>query len=218
MSPLGYGNPGYGAMVHYGGLDLTESSPPQSFVEPLSIDDVQKYLNLPDSMVQAQGAQLLAFISAAREAAEILQGRDLVVKQWDLVFDYWPGYLVELRPRLVSVDLAQYRDSTGAYTTLVENTDFVVDRTKQPGVVTPPYNRTWPTFSPWPTGAMLFRFTAGMAPNSIFWSDAGARVKIGMKLLISQWFSNRIPFGAKVEEFPYAVTALLSYGDRKIVK
>lgn len=196
----------------YGSMELTEASPAQSFDEPLSLPDVQSFLNLPDSMAQAQAAQLGMFISAARETAEILQGRDLVRKQWDLTLDYWPGGGVELRPRLFSVDLAQYRDSTGAVTPMVEDTHFVVDKARQPGVVMPPYNAYWPSFTPWPSGAILFRFTAGMGSDSIFWSDAGARVKVGMKLLISLWFTNRIPFGAKVDEFPYAVTSCLSYG------
>lgn len=196
----------------YGSLELTEASPPQSFNEPLDIEDVGGFLNLPDSMVQAQGAQLLMFISAAREQAEILQGRDLVLKQWDLVFDFFHSYRIELRPRLASVDLMQYRDSTGTITPMVANTDFIVDTSRQPGVVTPPYNGQWPSFTPWPSGAVLVRFTAGVAPDSIFWSDAGARVKVGMKLLISEWFSNRIPFGTKVEEFPYGITSCLSFG------
>ena len=210
-----YANLGlFGALVAYGSLDLTVQSPPQTFDEPLSLSDVQAYLRIPNSMLEAQSNTLEVFISAAREQAEILQGRDLVTKQWDISFDYWPSYQVQLRPNLVSVDLAQYTDNNGVVTPLVEgqNGDYVVDYTKQPGILSPPYNATWPSFTPWPTGAILIRFTAGIASNAAYWSDAGARVKIGMQLLISQWFSGRLPFGAKVEEFPYAVTSCLSYG------
>jgi uncharacterized phiE125 gp8 family phage protein len=208
-----YGNLGiYGGLVSYGSLELTETSPPQSFVEPLSLPDVQSYLQLPDSMAQAQAATLLMFISAAREQAEILQNRDLVRKQWDIAFDYWPGWRIELRPHLVSVDLAQFTDATGTIHPMVANTDYVVDLAKKPGILAPPYGKTWPIFTPPPTGAILIRFTAGIAPGAAFWADAGARVKVGMKLLISMWFSNRIPLGTKVDEFPYAVTSCLSYG------
>ena len=174
--------------------------------------DVAAYLRIPGSALTLQSSTLQIFISAAREHAEILQGRDLVQKQWDISFDYWPSYHVKLRPSLVSVDLGQYADSTGAVTPLVEGTDYVVDFTKQPGIILPPYNGTFPTFQPWPSGAILFRFTAGISPNAAFWSDAGSRVKIGMLILISLWYSNRLPFGTKVEEMPYAVTSCLSYG------
>jgi len=212
-----YGNTGVYA-APYGTLELAEASPVQSFVEPLSLDEVGEFLQLPETMVQAQGATLLGLISAAREQAEIAQGRDLVVKQWDLVLDYWPFNWIELRPKLISVDLVQYRDSTGAITVLTAGTDFLVDATKQPGVLTPLYNSLWPTFTPSPTGSILIRFRAGMSPDSAFWSDAGARVKVGMKQLIVEWFSNRIPIGTKCEEFPYGISSSLSHGGRKLVR
>jgi len=90
-----------------------------------------------------------------------------------------------------------------------------VDTARHPGFVSPPYNKTWPTFATWPSSAILIRFTSGYAANSPFWSDAGARVKNGMKLLISNWYHNRLPFEkgmAATAEYPYAVTACLSYG------
>jgi uncharacterized phiE125 gp8 family phage protein len=210
----GYGNGLglFGWMAGYGSLDLTVQSPPQSFQEPLSLADVASYLRIPNSMLEAQSATLGIFISAAREQAEILQARDLVIKQWDILFDYWPSYHVKLRPNLISIDLAQYTDSTGTVWPMVEGTDYIVDFTKQPGIILPPYNSTFPTFEPWPSGSILFRFTAGVNPAAAFWADAGTRVKIGMLILISLWFSNRLPFGTKVEEMPYAVTSCLSYG------
>jgi hypothetical protein len=137
-----------------------------------------------------------------------------VTKQWDISFDYWPSYQILLRPNLVSVDLFQYTDNFGNVWPMVEgmDNDYIIDSTKQPAILTPPYNEEWPAFTPWPSGSILCRFTAGIAANAAYWSDMGARVKIGMLLLISQWFSGRLPFGAKVEEFPYAITSCMSYG------
>ena len=211
----GYGYPAlglFGALQGYGSLDLTVQSPPQSFVEPLTLAEVQEFLQLPDSMATAQAITLNTFISAAREQAEILQGRDLVTKQWDMSFDFWPAYHIQLRPNLQSIDMFTYRDATGAYYSPVQGTDYVVDFTQQPGIMTPPYGGMWASYTPWPSGSILIRFTAGILPNAAFWNDAGARVKVGMKLLISAWFSGRLPFGASCEEMPYAVTSCLSYG------
>jgi hypothetical protein len=62
---------------------------------------------------------------------------------------------------------------------------------------------------------LLIRFSSGYAPGFAFWSDAGARVRIGMKRLISSWFNNRLPFEKGMDaaaEYPYAVTSRLSYG------
>lgn len=198
IGPYGtYGNLGlYGALVAYGSEKLTESSPAQSWTEPFSVTDIAAYLRLPASLPLLNDSindELAEMIVAARERAEILQNRDLVVKQWDRVHDYWPSYRVELRSPLNSVDLVKYRDSDGNYTTLVENRDYIVDAAKCPGILAPPYNATWPTFTPWPSSALLIRYTSGVAPSSPWWADAGARVKSGMKLLIKALYLKQPP-------------------------
>lgn len=206
--------------ANYGSVSLTETSPPQSFVEPLDVAEVGAYLRFSEADLADPGmeSELTGFIIAAREQAEIFQGRDLVRKQSDLSRDfwpYWPNPQIKLRPPLISVDLVQYRDSTGAVTTLTENTDYIVDTAKQPGIIIPPYNSTWPAFTPWPTSAILVRYSSGVAADSAFWSDAGARVKVGMKYLISAWFTNRLPFVTGItaaNEYPMSITSCLSQG------
>jgi uncharacterized phiE125 gp8 family phage protein len=207
---------GTGVLATYGTLTLTASSPVQQFCEVLTLAEVRAYLKLPDRVPPdpAEDDLLNVFIVAAREQAEIYQNRDLVRKQWDLARDYWPDYHLPMRGPLVSVDLVQYRDNNGAYTQMAENVDYIVDASKSPGLITPPYGVTWPAFTPWPTSALLVRFTSGMASSDPWWSDAGARVKIGMKLLISNWFNGRLPFleGRTYQELPFAVTSCLSQG------
>lgn len=218
VGPYGtYGNLGlYGALVAYGSLNLTDTSPQQSFVEPLDVDVVKDYLKIPQRTgFSFEDDQIGMFISGAREQAEILQNRDLVLKHWDLSMDYWPSYRLEMRTPTISVDLLQYKDSNGALTTMVENTDYIVDVAKQPAIVAPPYNGTWPTFTPWPSSSILLRFTSGYSNTDPFWSGPGARIKNGMLLLISAWYNNRLPFekgAGPTQEYPYAVTSCLSYG------
>lgn len=207
----------YGALVSYGSLNLTESSPAQSFTEPLTLAEVKSYLKVPERSPadSEEDDLLLSFISGAREQAEILQGRDLVRKQWDLSHDYWFSNCVELRAPLISVDLVQRKDSNGIVTPLVENTDYIVDKAKQPGILTPPYNQTWPAFTPWPSSALLFRFTSGFDATSPFWKDAGGRIKGGMKLLISEWYNRRLSFekgASATDQYPPGVTSWLSFG------
>jgi uncharacterized phiE125 gp8 family phage protein len=219
VGPYGsYSNLGlYGALVTYGSLSLTETSPAQSFVEPFTLSQIKSYLKVPERSPadEAEDNDLTSFIIGARVQAEILQNRDLVVKQYDLSHDYWPNYYIELRDPLRSVDLVQYRDSNGEITAMVENTDFIVDSSKGPGVLMPPYNKTWPTFTPWPSSAILVRFTSGYAADSAFWAGDGHLIKNGMKLLISAWYNQRLPFEvgrAAALEYPYAVTNCLSHG------
>jgi len=221
VGPYGtYGNLGlYGALVAYGTLRLTETSPQQTFTEVLTLAEMKDYLKIPPrSPADSYEDDLItSYISAAREQAEILQNRDLVPKQFDLNMDYWPSYRLEMRTPTRSVDLLRYMDSNGDITTMTEgpNADYIVDLAKQPGVVAPPYNATWPTFTPWPSSAILLRFTSGYLGTDPFWLGAGARIKVGMRLLISAWYNNRLPFekGADAtNEYPYAVTSCLGYG------
>jgi uncharacterized phiE125 gp8 family phage protein len=219
VGPYGtYGNLGlYGALVVYGSLSLTESSPAQSFTEPLTLSEMKSYLKVPERSPadSDEENEITSLIIGARVQAEILQGRDLVPKQWDLHQDYWPSYRVELRAPLTSVDLVQYKDSDGHLTMMTENTDYIVDGFKGPGAIMSPYNKTWPTFTPWPSSAILVRFTSGYSADSSFWSGDGQLIRNGMKLLISSWYNERLPFaigrGAAME-YPYAVTACLSQG------
>lgn len=201
-------------MRDYGTIELTVSSPPQSFSEPLTLEEVRTFLGLPVRFPDelAEDAMLEGFIIGAREVAEILQGRDLVTKQYDYSMDYLPCE-VQLRTPLVSVDLIEYRDSDGVTATLDVDTEYIVDLHR--GLVTTPYGESWPSFAPWPSGAVLVRFTSGYARDHPFWSNAGQRVLIGMQMLISAWFNGRLPFepaNMEIQEYPFTVTSLLSLG------
>ncbi len=214
-------------MKNYGILNLTVSSPPQSFVEPFTLAEAKAFLELPERSPtdEAEDAMVEGFITAARFQAEIAQNRDLVAKQYDLSLDYFTylpsitaqyttaGGEIKLRTPLVSVDLVTYKDSDGNTTTLAEDTDYIVDLAR--GIMLPPYNTSWPIFVAWPSSAVLVRFTSGILPDDPFWSDSGAAVKIGMKYLISHWFAGRLPFetgGQVIAEYPYTVTQCLSAG------
>lgn len=199
-----------------GSLNLVVASPAQSFTEPLTVAEVEQFLRLPSlSPVDDDRDTLLeSLIIAAREVAEIEQRRDLVEKQWDLSLDCW-RYPIPLREPLVSVDLVQYTDSAGTVTTLSENTDYIVDTAKHPGVICPPYGAIWPSFTPWPSSPILIQFTSGLSATDIFWSDAGQRVLLGMKMLIAHWYNNgdiMAAPGAMGTEIPWAAKVLLGTG------
>jgi len=197
-------------------LNLTVSSPPQSFTEPLTVAEVEHYLSLPSLSPDDENrtALLESLISAAREVAELHQGRDLVQKQFDLTMESFPA-TISLRPHLVTVDLVQYTDSDGTVTALTENTDYIVDTAKQPGVIMPVYGESWPTFTPWPSSPILVRFTAGLAATDAFWADAGKRIVVGMKMLIKHWYESPEAIskpGSTGAEIPFGISVLLGSG------
>jgi uncharacterized phiE125 gp8 family phage protein len=192
-------------------LTLTETSPAQTFTEPLTRVQVEEHLSLPTlSPVDAQRDALLdKYITGAREQAEVLQGRDLVQKQWDRNLDCFPDGEIGLRPDLISVALVRYTDYAGAAEDLTENTDYIVDLKKTPGIIMPAYGKVWPSFTPWPSSAVLIRFTAGLSSSAVPKIVLG-----GMLRLISHWFYSRLPFelgASAVQEYPYSVTGPLRY-------
>jgi hypothetical protein len=224
-------------MKAYGALELTQSSPPQSFTEPLTLAEAKAFLRIPDYSPADtdQDALLLGLIAAAREMAEVAQNRDLVVKQYDLcldlllghdaiagaayplrynsIYNFGVGYDIPLRHPLRTVDLFQHHDRDGSTTALAEGADYLVDLNRS--LVCPPWGKVWPFFTPWPTSSVLIRFTSGYSPDHPFWLDAGQRIKLGMKMLIAQWHEGRIPVvQGSHQELPYAVTALLGTGAR----
>jgi uncharacterized phiE125 gp8 family phage protein len=198
----------------YGTLRLTEDGDEQTFEMPLALEEVKEFLRIDTSDV-SQDVTLEGMIYGAVDQAEILQNRDLFKKQWDLSYDYWPEYRIRLRAPCSSVDLMKYTDLSGTETTMTVSVDYVFDLKKQPAVVTPPWNRSWPAFTPFPSSAILVRFTSGYAADAPFWKGPGARVKMGMKQLISSWYEQRLPFtlGARNDaELPFSVSSNLGYG------
>lgn len=179
----------YGYSARYPSIALTVTSPLQSFTEPLSVEEMKLYLKVPDP---SQDELIASLIRAARAEAEILQKRDLVQKQWDLTMDGWPGNRLALATPLASIDLVRYRDSDGNYTTLTEDTDYIVDTVKSPGELASK-GSYWPSYNPWDSSSVLIRFTSGYAADDPWWLGPGDLVKSGMRLRIADLFYDRMP-------------------------
>lgn len=199
-------------------LRLSVTSPFQSWVEPLTRQEVLTFIKLEygNEADPLQDDEIDLMIVAARAAAEQFQNRDLVRKQWDMSLDYWPSRQIILRDPLVSVDLVQYKASDATVTPLVENTDYIVDAAKQTPLIEPAYSKQWPHFVPWPSSAITIRFTSGYASVADpWWKTTGAVVKRGMLFLIGHWFTNRTAWTrgiGNVEEYPFTVVDCLSSG------
>ena len=129
-------------------------------------------------------------------------------KQWDRTLDSFPGVEIELRRPLSTVDLVQYKDSDGTTTALTEGTDYIKDTSK--GLIRPIYDGSWPSFTAWPTSAVTIRFST--SPERVH-----DNVKTGMKLLVSDWYYNRLPRTVARDDIPMGIRALLSYGGLQII-
>jgi len=190
---------------------LTLTGSPASYTEPLTASQVKEWLKIsdPSPADAAFDAEINAMIQAAREQAEYYQGKDLVVKQWDLMLDCFPGISIPLRYPLVSVDSVTYKDSDGVTTALVENIGYIVDLKR--ALIMPPYGESWPSFTAWPTSAVAVRFTSGGTPQEI--------VKLAMLHAIEYWFTGKggtewTPMGATVAP---AIERMMRYGAKESV-
>lgn len=207
----------------YGTFRLTKTSPPQVFTEPLSLSEIKDYLRITDTspVDAAQDITIAAILSAARAEAERVQKRNLIVKSETAFYDYWPNLRIQLRDPLISVDSFTYIDNNNQLFTMVEGVDYRIDRNKALPIVSPTYNRYYPSFTPEPSSAIQIAITSGFTPSDPWWSNDGAAVKQGIKMLCSHWFDNRLPIykgPGSVDEYPYTVSLLLEHGKLEYVK
>lgn len=213
-------------------LTLLQDASPSD--EPFQVSDAQGFLVIDPSNATAN---LQEMITAARLEAENENGRELAQKQYKLVLDrfptnsqFWASFgasvagpyygerpynsyapgdgRIELLDPLVSVDSFTYRKSDGTVVPLVEDTHYLVDVDKHPGELCPPYGQQWPSDTLWPASPIQITFTVGLTPAQV-----PAVIKNGMKLLISEWYENRLPFSGVrfVAELPYSVRSAFQY-------
>ncbi len=91
----------------------------------------------------------------------------------------------------------------------------MVDTNKQPAAMLPMWNQVWPSYIPWPSSSLLVRHTSGFAADSVWWSDAGALVKVGIRKLVSLYFFKRVPFTDALLADPVLMNCLSGGGLRR---
>lgn len=136
-------------------------------------------------------------IKAARQFLEKRLSRALVEQTLEWYLDYWPSLncaidLPWARP-LLTVVSGTYKDSNAVVTTMVEGTDYVVDLHSDPGRVMPLWGELWPSFTPFSTGSVTWRYTAGdngasLSPAVAF---ADEQVKHALRLLCGHFYDHR---------------------------
>ena len=193
-------------MPEYGIRTLAVTSPVQTPTEPVALADVATYLHIDHTH---EDANIATLISAAREYAESVHGRDLIAATFDLSLDYWRE-VIYLGEGLTSVTSVTYKDEDGVETTLVENTDYIVDTRR--GTIQPMPDESWPTDDLWPTSAITIRYTVTpVVPEA---------VKVAIMRLVSHCHVNRLPFemvAGSPNEWPIDVTRLLKIGARTVL-
>lgn len=193
-------------MKTYGVRTLTVTSPIQTPTEPVSLLDAKVYCHINHFH---EDDNISTLITAAREYAESIHGRDLVTAQWDLTIDAWTPE-IDLADGVSSVDLVQYTDDAGADHALAEGTDYIVDLRR--AFMRPVVDGDWPSASLWPTSAILIRYT--VTPT------VPASVKTAIMRLVAHCHTNRLPFEIQAgvpNEWPVDIHRLLWIGAKAVI-
>lgn len=207
--------------------------------EPVTVAEAKTYLRI-ESDITEHDAMIGSLISSARRIGEAVQHRELAAKTWRLSLDAFPpcsslrpmypfpyaerqwirpyqvapsALAIPLLDPLVSVDSVTYKTFDGTVVTLVEDTGYIVDSDKHPGVILPPYGASWPGDDLWPSSAVQIEFQAGYTPE-----QCPAEVKTGILMLVVQGYDSPQPFMDEkfAGELPFSVSAL--FGSDPIYK
>lgn len=134
---------------------------------------------------------LTALITASREYVESYQNRALITQTYEYTLPDFISNKIELpKGNLQKVDSITYKNSEGTITTLTENTDYIVGLNGVLGYVTPAYNKSWASFTPFPIDAVKITYTCGYGDTS---ASIPKKTIQAIKLLVSHWYENREP-------------------------
>lgn len=147
-------------------------------IEPVTTAEVKLHARISHDV---EDSILAKWIKAARLEAESFQRRAYIGQIWELGFDNFPTTLPIQMPRapllqLISIKCYDYADAeTVLYyegwnpiTTTEEggsepstNSDFIIDKSSEPGRVTLAYGAIWPSITPRSIDSLKIRYAAG---------------------------------------------------------
>ena len=129
--------------------------------EPVSLAEAKLHLRVD---IADDDVLITALISAARQAAETVTGRQIITARWKMILDSFPGPSlmgipagqsfslpahVILLPKcpVQSIVSIQYLDMAGSQQTLASNT-YTADLACEPARITPVFGQIWPISLP----------------------------------------------------------------------
>lgn len=125
--------------------------------EPITVAQAKLHARVDSS---AEDTLFITLISAAREYAENLTRRAYVQRTLEHTLPAF-AYCIELpQPPLQSVAYIQYVDLAGV-TQTVDADDYQIDTYREPGLIKPAYNASWPSVVRADFNAVRIRYVAG---------------------------------------------------------
>jgi uncharacterized phiE125 gp8 family phage protein len=184
---------------------LTNSTP--ATIEPITIEEARKHVELPNGYT-AHDKHLLRFITAARQRAELITGRQIVTATWDLYLDHFPCFDEPIflpKPPLQSVTSIVYTSTAGVSTTWTSS-EYIVSTHREPGIIRPAFGETYPSARR-QLDSIRVRYVAGYGSPTA----CPELLKAAMLLLLGHWFDHReeVNIGNIVTNVPTAAADIL---------
>jgi uncharacterized phiE125 gp8 family phage protein len=183
--------------------------------EPVSLADAKLHLRVDFT---DDDALITALITAARQAAETITGRQIVTARWKLVLDSFPGPSLMgvpagtpfslpghaiLLPKCTvqSVVSIQFLDMSSTWQ-VMPATDYTVDLACEPARITPVFGKIWPITLP-QISAVMVTFDAGYGAASA----VPEGIKSWIKLRVGSLYAHREEVAllsrGKIEPLPF---------------
>jgi len=176
---------------------LTQSTAP--YAEPISLNEAKAQTKMTAT---ADDPLLTGQLAAARQIAENVTGRQIVVATFKLYLDCFPADQIELpKPPLIEVDSISYSDSDNA-TQTVATTVYQVDTDSLVGRVYLKPDQTWPSAYAKPKAVVitykagiLTPYAAANATDLTTWSGRNPTDADIVRLTVSGGASAAVPTG-----------------------
>lgn len=203
-------------------------------LEPVTLDQIRDHLRID---VTDEDGELEEIISDSREALESEYEMGFITQTWDFFMDgfpnpwglgnglwrpqmgrdynSWIGAIVLGRRPVQSVTSIKYVDSSGTITTLVANTDYVLDA---PGArVVPAFGKAWPAVTLQPVNGVQIRVVLGYGTTA---ASVPRPVRRSMRLMCGHFYENReqvlLEQRIRPIDIPRGVTQLMSPLDWRV--
>lgn len=150
--------------------------------EPLTLAEAKAHLRVD---LADDDLLITSLISAARQHAEFLTGRQLLSASWQLVIDQFPRVINLERCPVLAVQSLQYLDTQAVWRTM-PSTDYVLDVSTEPARITPVFGKIWPIAMP-QIGSVKINFTSGYGTAYV----VPEGIKSWMKLRVASLYQHR---------------------------
>jgi uncharacterized phiE125 gp8 family phage protein len=148
-------------------------------------------LVLVNSATTAEDTLLAVDIVTAREHVEDITHRTLLTQTWEYYLQSFPfdkNFILIPFGNLQEIVSVKYKDSEGTETTLIENTDYIVEKNGDGcGRVMLPYNGYWPSDALYPSNPITIQFVCGWLSAA----DIPNKIKQAMLLICGDLYENR---------------------------